>query len=109
MCLNPSGKIVHIQTVFTAEMQTKLEKPTISEVSCAVKGRAQKTTEIMFPLTGEANQLRCAPNRGMVRGRGCNDSFRAAVDRSYEGPKNDTGTMETRKLPVILISTNVDN
>ena len=24
------------------------------------------------------------PNRGMVRGRGCNDSFRAAVDHSYE-------------------------
>ena len=24
------------------------------------------------------------PNRGMVRGRGCNESFRAAVDRSYE-------------------------
>ena len=24
------------------------------------------------------------PNRGMVRGRGCNESFRAAVDRSYD-------------------------
>ena len=45
----------------------------------------------------------------MVRGRGCNDSFRAAVDRSYEGPKNDTGTMETRKLLVIQTSINVDN
>lgn len=22
----------------------------------------------------------------VIRGRGCNDSFRAAVDRSYEGP-----------------------
>ena len=22
----------------------------------------------------------------VVRGRGCNESFRAAVDRSYEGP-----------------------
>ena len=27
----------------------------------------------------------CKANRnGMVRGRGCNDSFRAAVDRSYD-------------------------
>ena len=25
-----------------------------------------------------------APNQGMIRGRGCNESFRAAVDRSYD-------------------------
>ncbi len=36
------------------------------------------------------------PNRGMVRGRGCNESFRAAVDRSYEGEMG-TETMETCK------------
>ena len=48
-----------------------------------------------LPSAGEANQLRSAPNRGMVRGRGCNDSFRAAVDRSYDGPNHDAETMET--------------
>lgn len=32
-------------------------------------------------------------NRGVVRGRGCNDSFRAAVDRSYDGV--ETEAMET--------------
>ena len=38
----------------------------------------------------------------VVRGRGCNESFRAAVDRSYDdGQNNDGGSkepMETRKL-----------
>ena len=37
------------------------------------------------------------PNRGMIRGRGCNESFRAAVDRSYEAPM-EAETMETCKL-----------
>lgn len=30
-----------------------------------------------------------------VLGRGCNESFRAAVDRSYEGPVTDHDAMET--------------
>ncbi len=34
------------------------------------------------------------PNRGMVRGRVCNDSFRAAVDRSYDGPVPEMETCE---------------
>ena len=33
----------------------------------------------------------------VVRGRGCNDSFRAAVDRSYE-PIDSKEPMETRKF-----------
>ena len=37
-----------------------------------------------------------SPTRSMVRGRGCNESFRAAVDRSYEGA-NDAEAMETCK------------
>jgi len=39
-----------------------------------------------------------APVR-VVRGRGCNESFRQAVDRSYEAPLGDyENEMETRKL-----------
>ena len=42
-----------------------------------------------------------APNRGIVRGRGCNESFRAAVDRSYENAGGVTepagGAMEPRE------------
>ena len=34
-------------------------------------------------------------NAGLVRGRGCNESFRAAVDRSYDNQTTDT--METRE------------
>lgn len=37
-----------------------------------------------------------APVR-VVRGRGCNESFRAAVDKSYEGHHYQQHAMETRK------------
>ena len=40
-------------------------------------------------------------NRGMVRGRGCNDSFRAAVDRSYDSV-GEAETMETCMSHVLL-------
>lgn len=29
------------------------------------------------------------PRPNMVRGRGCNESFRAAIDKSYDGPAED--------------------
>lgn len=29
------------------------------------------------------------PRQNMVRGRGCNESFRAAIDKSYDGPAED--------------------
>lgn len=29
------------------------------------------------------------PRTHMVRGRGCNESFRAAIDKSYDGPAED--------------------
>lgn len=29
------------------------------------------------------------PRQNMVRGRGCNESFRAAIDKSYDGPPED--------------------
>lgn len=38
----------------------------------------------------------------VVRGRGCNDSFRAAVDRSYEAPLGSHQAMETRKYFIEL-------
>ena len=53
-------------------------------------------------LVGDTSQFRAVPNRGMVRGRGCNDSFRAAVDRSYDGPPQEQDPMETRKLYNII-------
>lgn len=31
------------------------------------------------------------PRPHMVRGRGCNESFRAAIDKSYDGPPEDDG------------------
>lgn len=31
------------------------------------------------------------PRQNMVRGRGCNESFRAAIDKSYDGPPEDDG------------------
>lgn len=31
------------------------------------------------------------PRPHMVRGRGCNESFRAAIDKSYEGPEDLDG------------------
>jgi len=40
----------------------------------------------------------------VIRGRGCNESFRAAVDHSYEVPLSDMYSrieMETRKFVVI--------
>ncbi len=53
-------------------------------------------------LVGDTSQFRAVPNRGMVRGRGCNDSFRAAVDRSYDGPVQEQDPMETRKCAKII-------
>lgn len=29
------------------------------------------------------------PRPNMIRGRGCNESFRAAIDKSYDGPPED--------------------
>lgn len=49
------------------------------------------------PLNGEINVNR--PR--IVRGRGCNESFRAAIDKSYEKPgataAGDDNSMETRE------------
>jgi hypothetical protein len=44
----------------------------------------------------------------MVRGRGCNESFRAAIDKSYDGPEELEAGTATRLLkwflPLIIIS-----
>lgn len=36
------------------------------------------------------------PRQNMVRGRGCNESFRAAIDKSYDGPPEDDDGEEPR-------------
>lgn len=48
------------------------------------------------------------PSVRVVRGRGCNESFRQAVDRSYEAPLGELANqMETRKiLPLQLLFPN---
>uniref|UniRef100_A0A671YS23 Par-3 family cell polarity regulator n=1 Tax=Sparus aurata TaxID=8175 RepID=A0A671YS23_SPAAU len=51
-------------------------------------------------LNGEINLNR--PHSRIVRGRGCNESFRAAIDKSYERPgvtaAEEENSMETREL-----------
>lgn len=48
-------------------------------------------------LNGEADVKRS--HSRIVRGRGCNESFRAAIDKSYEKPAASTeDSMETRKF-----------
>lgn len=37
------------------------------------------------------------PRQNMVRGRGCNESFRAAIDKSYDGPAEDDDGKGWRK------------
>lgn len=48
------------------------------------------------------------PRPHMVRGRGCNESFRAAIDKSYDGPEELEAGTATRLLkwflPLIIIS-----
>lgn len=50
-------------------------------------------------LNGEITVNR--PRSRIVRGRGCNESFRAAIDKSYEKPGSTTAeeenSMETRE------------
>lgn len=47
------------------------------------------------------------PRPHMVRGRGCNESFRAAIDKSYDGPEEleagRTKCFLTRFLHLIII------
>lgn len=38
------------------------------------------------------------PRPHMVRGRGCNESFRAAIDKSYDGPEDMAGGRYHRTL-----------
>lgn len=48
-------------------------------------------------LNGETDVKRS--HSRIVRGRGCNESFRAAIDKSYEKPAASTeDSMETRKF-----------
>lgn len=56
------------------------------------------------------------PRPRIIRGRGCNESFRAAIDKSYDrpaAPEEDDEGMETCKIPppppqvFVLTSANV--
>ena len=38
------------------------------------------------------------PRPNMVRGRGCNESFRAAIDKSYDGPPEDDDGMRDLRV-----------
>lgn len=38
------------------------------------------------------------PRPNMVRGRGCNESFRAAIDKSYDGPAEDDDGKRREKV-----------
>lgn len=38
------------------------------------------------------------PRPNMVRGRGCNESFRAAIDKSYDGPAEDDDGKRAQKV-----------
>lgn len=40
------------------------------------------------------------PRPNMVRGRGCNESFRAAIDKSYDGPAEDDDGKRERETRV---------
>lgn len=56
-------------------------------------------------LNGEIDLNR--PNSRIVRGRGCNESFRAAIDKSYEVPGvtavDEDNSMDTGVYLVILL------
>lgn len=44
------------------------------------------------------------PRPRIIRGRGCNESFRAAIDKSYDRPaatEDEDDGMETRKTSVV--------
>lgn len=46
------------------------------------------------------------PRPRIIRGRGCNESFRAAIDKSYDRPaatEEDDEGMETCKMPAICM------
>lgn len=44
------------------------------------------------------------PRPHMVRGRGCNESFRAAIDKSYDGPEpTDDGKHSPKLIPLLMI------
>ena len=43
------------------------------------------------------------PRANMVRGRGCNESFRAAIDKSYDGPPEDDDG-EKQQLNIQLVT-----
>lgn len=49
------------------------------------------------------------PRPRIIRGRGCNESFRAAIDKSYDRPaatEDDDEGMETCKISPICVSEN---
>uniref|UniRef100_A0A672GZQ9 PDZ domain-containing protein n=1 Tax=Salarias fasciatus TaxID=181472 RepID=A0A672GZQ9_SALFA len=47
------------------------------------------------------------PRPNMVRGRGCNESFRAAIDKSYDGPAEDDDGMNNQEGVSCLFLTTV--
>lgn len=56
-------------------------------------------------LNGEINLHRPRPR--IIRGRGCNESFRAAIDKSYDRPaatEDDDEDMETCKRLLLDMS-----
>ncbi len=64
-----------------------------------------QTSVAEVTLNGEISVNR--PSSRIIRGRGCNESFRAAIDKSYEKPgvmtAEEENSMETRECSVFFV------
>lgn len=76
------------------ESQFAIHEPFLSNVD----GTKMAVMKTLFQMAFEDDTQRTGSGR-VPRGRGCNESFRAAVDRSYDAPiAGANRQMETRKL-----------
>ena len=85
------------ELLFTAKLHGELGPTLGLRKSSSLESLQSAVQEVSMEEDG--SHFWKPPNRGMVRGRGCNESFRAAVDRSYEnsGMLSVAEAMEPRK------------
>lgn len=62
-----------------------MKSSSLESLQTAVSEAKQKHSQAQVPIH--------RPRPHMVRGRGCNQSFRIAIDKSYDGPSEDGKTL----------------
>ncbi|XP_037089397.1 partitioning defective 3 homolog B-like [Pollicipes pollicipes] len=121
---SPAGERTSLEQAGVGFTRDQLGRQSISEKRHASKDAKGTDTYQRTKRAREEREL--GPSLGMkksssleslqtmvheaVRGRGCNESFRAAVDRSYEAPlANMRDRMETREWPSSMSSGAADD